>query len=136
MLSPSLTGSPGEPAMDARALAALAKSRNFCPKHLGLLLRMKELILLAKGLALGHWRESRDPLANSFAEHGQAEIMIAELRETLDIIRGRILRMAPAERQHYTPEERFRIVVFLRTYAHTYEAAAALFMVDAQTIGR
>ena len=75
-------------------------------------------------------------VANAFAEHCQAEVKTAELREALDIIRGRILRMPPAHRKRYSPEERFRIVVFVRTYALSHEEAAALFMVDRQTITR
>jgi len=92
--------SAAEPRLDARALAALAKSRNFSTQAVRLLLRTREIILLAKGLALGHWRESRDPVANAFAEHCQAEISNAELRETLEIIRGRILRMPAPHRKH------------------------------------
>ncbi len=123
-------------ALDKRALAALAKSRNFSTEAVRLLLRAKEMILVAHGIALGAWRDSRDPVSGAFAEHCQAEIKCEELREALDIIRGRILRMPPAQRKRYTPEERFRIVVFLRTHALSLSDAAELFMVDAGTIGR
>ncbi len=44
--------------------------------------------------------------------------------------------MPAAHRKRYTPEERFRIVVFVRTYAQSYEQAAGTFMVDSATIGR
>lgn len=128
------TASAGEPSLDARALAALAKSRNFSAEAVRLLLRTREILLLAKGLALGHWRESRDPVAVAFAEHCQTGIKDAELRETIEIIRGRILRMPPAQRKRYSPEERFRIVVFVGTYSVSYAEAADLFMVDPQTI--
>lgn len=135
MQQPS-TASAGEPSHETRALAALANTRNFNTQALRLLLRTRELILLGKGLALGQWRESRDPVTGAFAEHCQAEIKNAELREVLDIIRGRILRMPPAQRKRYTPEERFRIVVFIRTYSLSCDEAARTFMVDAGTIGR
>ena len=124
------------PALDKRALAALAKNRNFSTEAIRLLLRTKESLLLSLGLALGHWRESRDPVSGAFAEHCQAELKCTELREALAIIRGRVVRMPPAQRKHYSPEERFRIVVFVRTYSLTNVAAAELFMVDEQTIAR
>ena len=110
--------------------------RNFSAEAVRLLLRTRELILLGKGLALGHWRESPDPLAHAFAEQCQAEMKCAELREALDIVRGRVLRMPPAHRKRYSPTERFRIVVFARTYALSNEEAGTLFMVDPQTIAR
>jgi len=121
---------------DHRSLAALATTRNFSTDALRLLLRTKELILLGKALALGEWRESRDPVSGAFAEHCQAEMKCAELREVLDIVRGRILRMPPAQRKRYTPEERYRIVIFIRTYGLSHQEAAETFMVDAGTIGR
>jgi transposase-like protein len=126
----------GEPRLDGRALAALANTRDFSTLSLRLLLRTKELILLGKGLALDHWRESRDPVAGTFAEHCQLEIKIAELREELVVIRGRLLRMPPSQRKRYTPEERFQIVVFARTYGLTLQEAANTFLVDAGTMGR
>ncbi|HVT43622.1 MAG TPA: DDE-type integrase/transposase/recombinase [Thermoanaerobaculia bacterium] len=101
-----------------------------------LLLRARELIMLSLGLALGAWRDARDPVSGAFAEHCQAEIKTAELREVLEIVRGRILRLPPRQRQRYTPEERFRIVVFIRTYGLSQEEAAETFMVDPGTIGR
>lgn len=57
-------------------------------------------------------------------------------RETIEIIRGRILRMPPGQRKRYSPEERFRIVVFIRTYSLSLEEAAGTFMVDSGTVGR
>jgi len=102
-------GSAREPDLDTSAVAALAKTRNFSIDAVRLLLRTKELILLAKGLVLGHWRESRDPVTGAFAEHCLAELKSTELRESLEIIRGRILRMPAAHRKRYSPEERFRI---------------------------
>jgi transposase-like protein len=133
---PEASPSGSSPALDARALASLAQSRNFSTNAVRLLLRTKEMILLAKGLALGEWRESRDPVSGAFAEHCQAEVKCAELREALAIVRGRILRMPAARRKRYSPEERFRIVTFVRTYSLTLAAAGDLFMVDAQTISR
>jgi transposase InsO family protein len=118
------------------AAAALAATRNFSTGALRLLLRTKELILLGKALALGEWRESRDPVTGAFAEHCQAEMKRDELREVLDIVRGRILRMPPGQRKRYTPEERYRIVVFARTYGLSQQEAAETFMVDSSTIGR
>lgn len=118
------------------AIDPFTNIRNFSAEAVRLLLRTRELILLGKGLALGHWREASDPLAHVFAEQCQAEMKGAELRETLDIIRGRILRMPPAHRKRYSPTERFRIVVFARTYALSNEEAGTLFMVDPQTIAR
>jgi transposase InsO family protein len=130
------TPTPVETTLDSRALAALASTRNFSTPALQLLLRAKELILLGMALTLGHWRDSRDPVTGAFAEHCQAELKCAEQREELDIVRGRILRMPAAQRKRYTPEERYRIVVFLRTWGLTYQEAAGKFMVDAGTIGR
>jgi len=114
--------------LEERALAALAKSRNFSTEAIRLLLQCKEMILLAKAQALGHWRESRDPVSGAFAEHCQAEIKCKEQREAMKIIRGRVLRMPPSQRKRYTPEERFQIVVFVRTYCLTLTDAAETFM--------
>jgi transposase-like protein len=131
-----LSESSTSPALDARALGALARTRDFSTASIRLLLQCKEMILLAKGLALGEWRESRDPVSDAFAEHCQAEVKCAELREALAIVRGRILRMPAARRKRYSPEERYQIVTLVRTYGLTLAAAGDLFMVDAQTISR
>ncbi|MFA6958487.1 MAG: DDE-type integrase/transposase/recombinase [Thermoanaerobaculia bacterium] len=123
-------------AAEDRALDALASTRNISTPAIRLLLRASALITLGTALALGRWRDARDPATGAFAEHCQAELKNDEQRETLDIIRGRILRMPAAERKRYTPEERFRIVVHTRTYGLSHEEAAERFMVDAGTVGR
>jgi transposase InsO family protein len=132
---PSRTASD-EASLDTRALAALATSRNFSTETVRLLLRAKEILLLAMGMVLGEWRASRDPVSGAFAEHCQAEIQCRQRGEALEIISGRIRRMPPAHRKRYSPEERFQIVVFVRTYQFSHREAAELFMVDAQTIAR
>ncbi|HYU26127.1 MAG TPA: DDE-type integrase/transposase/recombinase [Thermoanaerobaculia bacterium] len=122
--------------LDRRALAALARSRNFSDKTVKLLLRTKELLLLGQALLLGQWRDSPDRAVRDFACHCAVEIKCDELREIVDLTRGRFLRIRAAHRPHYTPEERFRIVVFIRTHSYTIADAAATFMVDPNTIGR
>lgn len=87
-------------------------------------------------LILGEWRDSRDPVSGAFAEHCQAESKRDELREALEILRGRFLRIRPSERNRYTPEERFRIVVYVQTHSLSHAEAADLFLVDPGTIGR
>ncbi len=59
-----------------------------------------------------------------------------ELREISDLTRSRFLRIRASHRPHYTPEERFRIVVFIRTYGYSLGDAASLFLVDPNTISR
>jgi transposase InsO family protein len=122
--------------LDFRALDALAQTRNFTTETIRVLLRVKELVMLGTALALGQWRESRDPVSGAYAEHCQAEMKCAELRERLEIISGRLLRMPAAQRKRYTPEERYRIVVFVRTYGLSLQEAADAFLVDPGTIGR
>jgi putative transposase len=135
-LQPIPSHATSEPPLDDRALAALAKQRNFSTDAVRLLLRAKETILLAMGLTLAQWRDSRDPVSGAFAEHCEAEIKCSELREAIAIIRGRIERIPAAHSKRYSPEERFRIVTFKRTYHLTLAETAELFMVDAQTISR
>lgn len=128
--------SPVDQALDTRALAALTATRNFSTEAVRLLLRTKEILLLAQGLVLGHWRDSRDPVSGAFAEQGQAHLKTAELRTVNEILRGRMLRIPAAHRKRYTPEERFRIIVFVRTYSLSYKEAAEEFLIDRHTIAR
>jgi hypothetical protein len=100
---PSRTASD-EASLDTRALAALATSRNFSTDTVRLLLRAKEILLLAMGMVLGEWRASRDPVSGAFAEHCQAEMQCQQLRDALHIISGRLRRMPPAHRKRYSPE--------------------------------
>ena len=116
--TPSASGS--EPALDARALATLVKTRNFSTERVALLFHLKEMIRLSMGVVLGQWRDSRDPVSGAFAEHCQAEIQLAQDREVIAILRARFARMPPAQRKRYSPEERFRIVRFVGTYGLTF----------------
>ncbi len=122
--------------LDKRAIAALAKSRNISTSAVHLLLRTKEMLLLGKAALLAEWRESDHRFAHQFAEHSRAELKTIEQREELDILRGRLRRMLPAQRKRYSPEERFRIVEFVRTYSLSHVEAAERFLVDSITIGR
>ncbi len=122
--------------MSEDVLNALCAKRGFTTAALRLLLRTRELIMLAMGLALGQWRESRDPVSGAFAEHCHAELRLDDQLEINAIFRGRMLRIHAAHRKRYTPEERFRVVVFVETRGLSHQHAAGIFMVDAATIGR
>jgi putative transposase len=130
------TNSEREPALDALALAALVKTRNFSTEKVELLFHLKEMIRLSMGLVLGQWRESRDPVSGAFAEHCQAELKLTQVCKVNEILTGRFARMPPSQRKRYSPEERFQIVLFVRTYGLSFQQAADSFLVDPQTIAR
>ena len=121
---------------ERRALRALQRRRNFSPPAFRVLLRTKEMIHLAKGLILGEWRDSEDRVVREFAMESAAEMKARELREALEIVRERFSAVSPRERKRYSPEARFRIVVFIRTWGYSLAEAAELFLVDSNTIAR
>jgi transposase InsO family protein len=86
--------------------------------------------------ALGRWRDARDPVTGAFAERRAAALKLDEQRETLEILRARFRRIPASQRPHYTPVERFRIVLHARTWGLSNQATSERFLVDPGTIGR
>jgi transposase InsO family protein len=121
----------------------LAGTRHFTPQTLRLFLECSRQIALGLAHVLSGWWRRSDPVRAGFAERMLVQVQLEKEREVAEILRGRLERFPPRQRKHYTPEERFRIVVLMATYglshreaARLFREAARLFLVDAQTIAR
>jgi putative transposase len=94
--------------------------------------------LLSTGLAqtLSRWWKRVDPVRAAAAENKAVLVELEKQRAVAEILRGRLGRFAPRHRKHYTPEERFEILVVIAQYGMSVSEAARTFLVDAQTISR
>ena len=81
------------------------------------------------------WRLG-DPVQAGFAERMLVQVELEKVRAVSEIQRARLERFPARQRKHYTPEERFRIVVLMQTYGLSRGETADLFLVDSQTISR
>ena len=81
------------------------------------------------------WRRG-DPVRTGFAERMLVQVELEKVRAVSEIQRARLERFPARQRKHYTPEERFRIVVLMQTYGLSRTETADLFLVDSQTISR
>ena len=90
------------------------------------------------GLAnvLSKWWRQDDPVRAGFAEHMLVRVELDRQRAVAKIMRARLKRFPARQRKRYTPEERFEIVVLMRTYGLSQIETARLFLVDAQTVAR
>jgi putative transposase len=93
---------------------------------------------MALGLAhvLSGWWRQGDPVRAGFAERMLVQVELEKQRAVTEIMRARLKRFPARQRKHYTPEERFEIVVLMRTHGLSRSETARIFLVDPQTISR
>jgi len=122
--------------LDERHTRALAKTKRLSTSAVRLYLDAREMIALGLAGCFGRWRAQPDRTAQGFAEHKAVELDNQRLRMLTSILSGRLARFLPVHRTRYSPEERFEIVTYIRTFALSYREAAKEFHVNEQTIGR
>ena len=74
------------------------------------------------------WRRG-DPVQAGFAERMLVQVELEKTRAISDIMRARLERFPARQRKHYSPEQRFRIVVLMRTYGLSRKETAHIFLV-------
>ncbi|MCP4896160.1 MAG: hypothetical protein GY906_04220 [bacterium] len=114
----------------------VTSTRHFTPQALRLFLKCTRFITLGLAKVASEWWRRGDPVASGFAE---CLAVRTELKKSLaisDIMRTRLERFPARHRKHYTPEERFKILVLMKTYGLTSTEVARIFLIDAQTISR
>jgi len=122
-------------AFDDRAVVSIAKRRRFDPRTLGALLKARELPALSLGLLLAKVRETADPVQGLMARIEELEVLQAQAREEAAILRARLERLEPRRRRDYSPRQRFRILLFMKTYVSVAETARR-FLVSTRTLAR
>jgi len=100
------------------------------------LFRATELLLLAIASATGKLREDSDPITLLMAQVKEKDLRISQLELAVELLQARMNRIDGPHRKHYTPQERFRIILYKQTYSLTVEQTAQLFLVSVQTITR
>jgi transposase-like protein len=113
-----------------------AGTRSFTPEALRLLLACSRHIAMGLAHALSRWWRHDDPVQAGFAERMLVQVELEKVRAISEIQRARLERFPARQRKHYTPEERFRIVVLMQSYGLSRAETAGLFLVDSQTISR
>lgn len=122
--------------LDRHALDTFVRRRGYDEKILAVLFRARERLLLAVGLAIAKLREAGDPLATLEAPIQELLARIAMLEQENDHLRSRFERIEARRRSHYTPSERFQILVFMKTWLLSIEDTAQRFLVSPRTIAR
>ena len=117
-------------------LAEIPAHRTFDRATVRLLLHARRGLALAVGLTLLRLGASRVVQRTLAATVQQLRIDLARLEEENRYLRDRLARIPPRERAHYTPVERFRILVLMRTHAWSVHDAAARFLVTPTTVSR
>ena len=115
---------------------AAAGTRGFTPQALHLLLACSRQITMGLAHALSKLWRSDDPVQAGFAERMLVQVELEKVRAISEIQRARLERFPARQRKHYTPEERFRIVVLMQSYGLSRAEVAESFLVDSQTISR
>jgi hypothetical protein len=101
---------------DEHVVVSIAKRRRFDARALSALLKARELLALSLGLLLAKVREAADPIQGLMARVKELEVLLAQAREEADILRARLECFDPSRRRHYSPRQRFRILLFMKTY--------------------
>jgi putative transposase len=121
---------------DEHVVVSLAKRRRFDPRALSALLKARELLALSLGLLLAKVRETADPVQGLMARVKELEVLLAQAHEEADILRARMERLDPRRRRQYSPRQRFRILLFMKTYVMSVAETAHRFLVSTQTLAR
>jgi AraC-like DNA-binding protein len=121
---------------DQHALDTLVRRRGYDGKVLAVLFRARERLLLAVGLAIARLREAGDPLRTLQARIHELTARMAMLEQENRHLKNRLQRIEPRRRSHYTPAERFQILVFMKTWLLSVEETAQRFLVSPRTIAR
>src|SRR5712691_5683432 len=124
----------GDHTLDQHALDALVRRRGYDDKVLAVLLRARERLLLAVGLAIARLREAGDPLRTLEARIRELLARIVMLEQENTRLRRRLERIEARRRSHYMPSERFQILVFMKTWLLSAEQTAQRFLVSPRTI--
>ena len=91
---------------------------------------------MTAALTLVRLRTATDPVIILHAAIAELRIHVARLEEENRSLRDRLARIAPRHRSHYSPVERFRILVFMHTYGLSWADTADRFLVSVTTIAR
>ncbi len=111
-------------------------TRHFTPHALRLFLSSSRHLALGLAHVLSRWWRQDDPVRAGFAEHMLVRVELEKQRAVAGIMRARLKRFPARQRKHYTPEERFEILVLMRTHGLSQIETASLFLIDSQTVAR
>ncbi|HKY19704.1 MAG TPA: hypothetical protein VJM31_00675, partial [Vicinamibacterales bacterium] len=111
-------------------------TRAFTRSTVCLLSHARRALAVAVGMTLVRLRTATDPLIILQAAIAELRIHVTRLEEENRSLRDRLTRIAPRHRSHYSPVERFRILVFMQTYGLSWADAADRFLVSVNTIAR
>ena len=117
-------------------VAVAAGTRGFTPQVLRLFLSCSRHMALGLAHVLSGWWRENDPVRAGFAEHMLVRVELEKQRAVTEIMRARLMRFPARQRKHYSPEERFNILVLMHTYGLSRAESAHTFLVDPQTISR
>jgi hypothetical protein len=99
------------------------------------LLKARELLALSLGLLLAKIRETADRSRASWRGSRSWRCSWPRLEEA-DLLRARLEPLEPRRRRHYSPRQRFRILLFMKTYVMSVTETAGRFLVSTHTVAR
>lgn len=116
--------------------AVIAGTHRLTPDALQLFLRCSRYISLGLAHALPKWWRHEGSVQAGFAEGMLTQVELEKVRAIAEIQRARLGRFPARQRKHYTPRERFEILVLMRDHGLSRREAARQFLIDPQTISR
>jgi len=116
--------------------AVITGTHRLTPGALQLFLSCSRYISLGLAHALSKWWRHDGSAQAGFAEGMLTQVELEKVRAIAEIQRARLGRFPARQRRHYTPRERFEILVLMRNHGLSRREAARQFLVDPQTISR
>ncbi|HEY6332340.1 MAG TPA: DDE-type integrase/transposase/recombinase [Blastocatellia bacterium] len=125
-----------QPDLDQQTIDALSRRHGFTDRTARAVFRAREYLLLAIASALVKLREGDDPLALLLSQLKEKDLRICQLEQSVELLQARMNRIDSRHRKHYSPQERFKIILYKETYSLTVEDTTKLFLISVQTVGR
>ncbi|HKV39794.1 MAG TPA: hypothetical protein VJX67_11325, partial [Blastocatellia bacterium] len=125
-----------EQEIDRGAIAALTLKRGFTPAAIRAMLKARRMLSLAAASAIASLRDDPDTIPHLYARTIEGNINVSLLEWQSSLLHARMSRVQPCHRPHYTPSERYQILVHKQTFGLSLTQIADMVLVSEQTITR
>ena len=121
---------------DQEILAALERRRGFTTHAINSTLKAVEMLGLAIAGAAAQARASREPMAPVYGAFIQANARASRSDMIATFLQARMRRVPARHRPHYSPTERYQVLMEMKFHGMTLQEAADELLVSGQTIAR
>jgi len=127
---------PQEREVEREIVAALERRRGFTTHAINSTLKAVEMLGLAIAAAAAQARASLEPMAPVYGAFIEANARASRSDMIATFLRARMRRVPPRHRPHYSPTERYQVLMEMKFHGMTLQEAADELLVSEQTIAR